>query len=460
MSKLLAEMISRRDTEQQALDALLATVEADSRTALSAEEDTAFGAHSTELDTLDASIARLSRVEAGRQAAADAAVTLTPTASVTVGNEPTTYGRGGANSYFLDLARLGRGDVQAHARLNRHAVEAGVDLGARGGTAGAFEAHAGSRTDGQGGYFVPPLWLIDDYIDIARNGRPFANAVTSIPLPGGTDSISLPKIATGTQVGPQSEGGAVLSVDLTDTSVSAPVRTIAGQMDVSMQLLDQSPIAFDQIVFADLLADYAYRLDQACLTGTGTGDQIKGIDSVSGVNTITYTDATPTIGELYPAFGQALSQIAANRKRQDGVSFWMHPRRWNWLLTQLDSSGRPFIVNTARGPVNSLASVGGSVSEGPVGEILGVPVNLDLSIPTTKTAGVGTSGTEDVIYAVRTPDVFLFEGALRTRALFEVLSGTLQVRLQVFNYLAFLPDRLPKAIATISGTGLAAPAGF
>jgi hypothetical protein len=44
-------------------------------------------------------------------------------------------------------------------------------------------------------------------------------------------------------------------------TVTAPVRTIAGQEDVALQLLDQSPIAFDQIVFEDLIADYNLQLD-------------------------------------------------------------------------------------------------------------------------------------------------------------------------------------------------------
>jgi hypothetical protein len=39
----------------------------------------------------------------------------------------------------------------------------------------------------------------------------------------------------------------------------------------------------------------------------------------------------------------------------------------------------------------------------------------------------------------------------------EVLSGTLQVRVQVFAYAAFASGKQPEAIAHLSGTGLAAP---
>src|SRR5436309_690056 len=34
-----------------------------------------------------------------------------------------------------------------------------------------------NRTDGQGGYFVPPLWLVDEFIPLIRAGRVFANSV-------------------------------------------------------------------------------------------------------------------------------------------------------------------------------------------------------------------------------------------------------------------------------------------
>ena len=54
----------------------------------------------------------------------------------------------------------------------------------------------------------------------------------------------------------------------------------------------------------------------------------------------------------------------------------------------------------------------------------------------------------------------LYEGALRTRALVEVLSGTLQVRLQAYNYMAFIPDQYPVSYSLIDGTGLVMPAGY
>jgi HK97 family phage major capsid protein len=313
-----------------------------------------------------------------------------------------------------------------------------------------------NRTDGQGGYFVPPLWLVDEYIDLPRFGRTFANTVRNLTLPSGTDSINVPKVATGSLTGVQTaDAAAVTSQDMTDTFVSAPVRTIAGQQDIALQLLDQSPVGFDEIVFADLMADYNLRLDTQCLSGSGSSGQLKGVLNVSGITAVTYTDASPTVPELYLPWLQAMSKVATGRKMPATAAF-VTPARWYWMMSALDSSNRPLVLPDTSSPFNPLALQTGSDAEGYVGKVAGLPTLTDGNIPSN--LGAGTN--EDRAIITRTSDIYLWEGAMRSRVLTEVLSGTLQVRLQVWNYAAFMADRRPEAIAVISGTGLIAPSGF
>jgi hypothetical protein len=47
----------------------------------------------------------------------------------------------------------------------------------------------------------------------------------------------------------------------------APVRTISGQQGVAIQLLDQSPIAFDEIIFRDLTDAVAVNAFKATVDG-------------------------------------------------------------------------------------------------------------------------------------------------------------------------------------------------
>jgi HK97 family phage major capsid protein len=237
--------------------------------------------------------------------------------------------------------------------------------------------------------------------------------------------------------------------------VTAPVRTIAGQQDIAMQLLDQSPVSFDEVTFADLIADYNQKLDTQCLTGTGANGQLKGVFNVSGINAVTYTSTTPTLPEMYAPIMQALSQSANKRKAMPNAVF-LTPARWFWMASQLDDQNRPLILPETQAPFNPLALQTGGDVEGPVGRVLNFPLLADGNIP----ANLGTGTNEDRILALRTSDLFLWEGSMRTRAMQEVLSGTLQVRFQVYNYAAFMPDRRPETISVISGTGLVAPTGF
>lgn len=391
--------------------------------------------------------------------------------------EPLTYERGGPHSYFLDLARAQfRSDAGAAERLQRHAAELRVEMPARekrreeiarrelrgieGLPANAresvFEKRVNpNRTDGQGGYFVPPLWIVDEYVDLPRFGRTTAGRCRNLTLPTGTDSINLPKVATGTATGVQTaDGASVTSTDMTDTSVSAPVRTIAGQQDVAIQLLDQSPIGFDEVIFTDLIADYNMRLDTQVINGSGSNGQVKGILNVSGINSVTYTDENPTLPEMYVPLAQGASKVATGRKLPATASV-MTPAMWYWMAAQLDTTNRPLITTLAM--YNPAAAQEALAADGLVGMFsFGLPVHIDGNIP----SNLGSGTDETRIIEARFEDLLLWEGSMRTRVLQEVLSGTLQVRFQVYNYVAFMGDRRPESISVLSGTGLIPTAGF
>ena len=461
--------------------------EKEERNALTEAEETKYAELRTERTSVEARIAQLEDEEKRRADEAKALSLIGPTGPVVVLSEPHVYGPGSRSSYFLDLAResLGRGDGDggvsaARDRLARHSKELEVELPAREArrdesaraetdrelrSAGynrrartsAFETRVNpNRTDGQGGNFVPPLWLIDEYIELPRFGRTTANLCKNMALPSGTDSINLPKIATGTTTAIQTaDAAAVSSTDLTDTSVSAPVRTIAGQQDIAIQLLDQSPISFDQVVMADLLADYDQKLDVQVINGSGAAGQVTGILNVSGINAVTYTDASPTLPELWVPLLQSASLIAKNRK-QAATGVVTIPSTWYWALSQLDTTNRPLILPNTNA-MNSMGDSGLLESDGPAGMFTyGLPSFMDGNIPSN--LGAGTNETR--IITARWQDLYLWEGAMRTRVLSEILSGTLQVRIQVYNYVAFMGNRRPESISVISGTGVIPAAGF
>jgi HK97 family phage major capsid protein len=150
-----------------------------------------------------------------------------------------------------------------------------------------------------------------------------ADLLNRRPLPGGTDVINIPKILTGTATAIQpADNDPVIEADLTDSTISAPVRTIAGQQDVALQLLDQSPINFDETIIKDLLADYARRVGLQVLSGTGAGGQVLGLRNVVGVETVTWTSASPTAVEFQKRVADAVSASPVPCKRRP-------PRSWS-----------------------------------------------------------------------------------------------------------------------------------
>ena len=436
-------------------DALVAEVE----TTLAAEEVTAEALDAAsvkqdEIAALDERIATADKVEARTAAIAesrkDSKVATFGGAVVT--REAMTYDKDGRNSFVRDMigAQL-RNDRTSWERLYRHQQET------------AIESRDISRTDGAGGDFVPPIYLINEYAEFARAARVTADLVTNMALPAGTDSINIPQITTGTLAAFQSaDNSATTTRDMVSSTVTAPVRTISGYENVSIQLVEQSPLAggLDRLVFGDLMADYALQLNTAVVgAGDGTSGALKGLitlgaDTTNGIPT-TWTETTPTAVNGAIAIAKAISKVVTNRYKQ-AEAIVMHPSMWYWFASQVDGSNRPLVV-----PVTGASqafNASGTVTNpgapaGLVGTIQGVPVFLDATLPKTYATN------QSPILVGKFSDSYLFESGVKTRVLPDVLSANLTVRFQVYGYAA-LAHRFNKSISAISGTGTVAPSGY
>ncbi|WP_162877661.1 phage major capsid protein [Mycobacterium persicum] len=346
-----------------------------------------------------------------------------------------TYRQHGPNSYIRDLCNvtlMRDYDGQSRDRLTRHAADV------------AQEHRAIDRTDGSGGYAVPPAWLISQYVELARPGRAFANLCTTQPLPSGADSINVPKLATGTTTAFQTADNAnVSNTDLTDTFVSAPVKTIAGEQDVALQLIDQSPINFDQVVVNDLVAAHAATLDQAVISSDGSGNRILGVHSTASIQTLTVS--APTLPAVYSGIADAIQRVH-NARYLAPDAIVMHPRRWGWLLSLLDDQKRPLFAPAANAlnPVGVLQNV---ASQQVVGQMQGLPIVTDPNIPTN----FGGGNNQDPIYVARFSDIHLYESGLRARVMPQTLGRGLTVVIQIYSYVAFTAGRFPQSVVEVQG---------
>lgn len=438
--------------------------QAEERNDLTAEETSEFRTLSTDIsgamdvvDDLDGQIRDLEKEieRSGRQDERTAAVAKAT--AVTEVKEPLTYQRHSGVSYFQDFAnmQLGRADAAAKERLLRHETDVNTSKELRAAFKVGNEYRNLDRNDGTGGYFVPPLWVMNEWIPLVRAGRSYANLLANKPLPPGTDSINLPKVNSGTAVAIQTADNATISeVDMTDTSVSAAVKTIAGMQGISLQALEQSPLSFDDIILADLAMDYAPKLDQQVISGSGSGNQVTGVRNTSGIITITATDATTELSKsqtVYKKIGDAIQRIHTQRYASPEVIV-MHPRRWQAFCTLFASDGRLAIVPDGAA-FNQFGVLERVAPENVVGKLQGLPVVVDSNMPTT--LGAGTN--EDVIHVLRASDLYLYESSLRTQVFQETRATSLTVLFRLHGYLAFLAGRYPKSVVEIGGTALTAP---
>lgn len=382
--------------------------------------------------------ARKAELQADEQrvAAAVAAVPFTvPAAPAGSHREERTYRPDlqGERSFFQD-AYLRAENRDAAERIERHMREVQVERRDIGTTA----------LNG----LVPPLYLLDQAASLARAMRPLADIMPRYPLPANGMTMYATRVVTGTATAVQtSENTAPIEQDLTTTDISFGVVSIIGVQDVSRQAIERGAVT-DQLIMADLVADYATKLDTQLISGSGSNGQIKGLLNISAT---TQSFTGTTVSSFYSKFLGAASGIASSRFAPATIAI-MHPRRWHWLLAAADTSGRPLVVPNPGAGFN-VVGTGGSDSSGIVGTLAGIPVLLDANM--TVTAGASTN--EDRVVLTRLSDHVFAEGDLMTFRFEQFVTPPTTIRLAVMGYSAATFERYVSATQVLVGTGLVTP---
>lgn len=350
-------------------------------------------------------------------------------------------------SFFTDMYRqqMGMASRAVQERLQAHEQEMADALSER-----------AVATGGLGG-MVAPQYLTDLAAPLARAGRPTADVVRRLPLPASGMSIVVPRQTTGVTAAVQAtQNTNVSNTDAVVTDLTVPVVTIAGQQDVSRQSLERGE-GVDELIFSDLVGAYNVALDSQVLSGTGTSGQMLGILNTAGVTQMSAFTAAAAADTFWRKIAGAVVAIQSGRFLAP-TGIIVHPRRWGWLVSLLDSSNRPLVVPNMNGPSNAQGHYTEPIdtpSPAPAGWLQGVPVYTDANIPTS----VGT-GPEDQVIVARVEDHLLWEedGGLPRQLRFEqTLGNTLTVKLVAYGYAAFTAGRYPLATAILGGN---AAAGF
>ena len=262
--------------------------------------------------------------------------------------EPLTYERHAPVSFYRDLVSAERGDNAAKHRLFRHGQEMLVEgprldreLRSRASGSDAEYRVNPNRTDGQGGYFSPPAWLVSEFATAPRPGRVLANLIPTFPLPAGVSQVNLPVLTTGEIDQPDVDGAPVPDRDVVDAAVSSPAAPFVGQSDWSLQTLDQSPAGahLDWAMFKDLTASYDHQLELALFNGPGGTTQTSQLTGLLNlptgtgkVSAVAYTDASPTGSKMFTQLGYVAALLGDARLMPPEV-WLMRTARWAFLGT-------------------------------------------------------------------------------------------------------------------------------
>ena len=445
----LDKVIERRDAVKAELDAVLEAVAVENRTDLTEDESAKVDTLVEESRSLDSKIEKLTAQAAADAKASEARASVAEVAMPKVGGakvtrEARTYSADNADLSFVKDAFTAKfsNDYAAQERLARHTREEEVER----------------RSVGTGNFagLVIPQYLVDLAAPLARAGRPTADFATNkMALPSAGMTLNISRMTTGTSTAVQAaENDAVSNTNADDTLLTVNVRTIAGQQDISKQAIERGT-GIDQFIIQDLIRGWHTTLDNQIINGDGTSGAILGMRFTDGINSVTYTDASPTVAELYPKLADAYQQVQTN-VFQNPTHWIMHPRRLAFLLAATDSTGRPLVVPTLNGPMNASATGAGQAYYGNSGySLLGLPIVADANITTT--AGAGSN--QDQIYCVNANELHLWEQPGSPFALnFDATgAGSLTIKSVVYGYSAFTAGRYPGAVSVINGTGLITP---
>lgn len=417
------ELIEQRAELAASVRAITEMAAAETRD-LNDAEDKNLNDLTSRIEKLDARIEQLTEIAVRQAKAAEVEARVSKPAEVKVTREAEIYRPDGEHSFFKDLM-VARVNDEARERLVRAAA---------------------ATTDATA--VIPPRYLLDELIQLQRYGRPVANALPKVGDPSSWLTTYVPKVDSGLDVDWYTEGGTVDdNTAVINSNVQVDSKTIAGMTNVNVRLLETSGVAYDRIVWSELTATYALKVEDFVLNGTATA--AKGLTQVSGTTPIAFVSASPTAALLYGKIGEAKSAVFTNRK-MPATHIIMTPERADWVMSRSDGNSRPLFAPV--GPENNPGNFQAVASEGYNFSFGGLPVLVSGSLSSAGT-GAATPADEPIIVA-RLADAMFWEGTPSFRIFEDVLSANMQVRFRMHNNVAVTFARHPKSIAKISGSGI------
>jgi len=384
---------------------------------------------------------------------------MTPRAATTPKSktaERLRYGKDSPHSFFRDLMLTAESDQRRRdnyenpilrgrdpgpseppPRMHQQTIRSMEDVEARLKAARLDNAAKFDLTSGGASALIPTAQLPPDlarrFEIAARSRAAVAEALGTSPIPPDTGmTVQIVALTSGASVAVQAtENTGISETDPAFGVASNQLCYAAGLVDVSRQLLDRAGNGnagkLDEVISTELGNAAGTLLDQQILNGSNSSGQTRGLLNTTGIQTTTYTSATPTVAATASKLGQNYSTVAG----AFGIgpdTLILHPRRPAFLQSQT-------IANGENQP-NRVFSLYDRVIEAP-------------ATPTT------LNTDQDALLSIRSEAVHLFAGS-EISVHTDPGSSTLTVRFRVLVKVA-VSVPLGAAVGSVLGTGTTTP---
>jgi hypothetical protein len=345
--------------------------------------------------------------------------------------------------FLEDILKSFMGDPTATDNLMRHQRQYDTDH------PGYSERAAGDAKvadfGGPTGGLVVPEFLTELLQQTPAAGRPFADSLTSRPLPDRGMVVHFPTVTTSTSAAIQAaELNAVSATSIAVTDQSCPVVTFAGQQQLSLQSAQRGLIT-EECTVASLVQAKNAALDLA-LIQTGT----YGLAAKAGA-AHTYVDASPTAAELYPiivAAAGGIETVMMNRAKPSHIL--LSPYRFYWLAQSMTTSW-PFISSGAPSMSGGSIDPNSRYGDADRGHLpLGLHTVVDANVP------LNVGGNQDYAIVYAADDLLFFEDPNKVNLIRaeQASAPNLGLLLVVYSFAAYYFGRVAHDAELIGGTGM------
>lgn len=228
----------------------------------------------------------------------------------------------------------------------------------------------------QGGNLIATQLLTGSFIEALR-ARAMVMRLGATLLTGLVGNVEIPRQSGVSTVSWISETGTVTGTNATFDKVPLSMKTVAAKSFISRNMLKQASLDVELFVRNELITSIALGVDLACLTGTGSNGQPKGIFNQTNVGKVGGTTGTDLSFDLLIDME---TQVAAANVVGDTMAYMCNARTIGALKKLKDDNGQYLWKSIDKGFAN-----------GTPGEVNGYPVARSNQLCSNITVGESPS---------------------------------------------------------------------